>query len=206
MPLKPFHKIPDDLREWGEWCRNTTVEPGDATVTESMLVDNAATNRVLRDSQAYSVIGNPTASAANPSDIAAGADGVFLGRRAGAVQFVSLQDSDIPPTIARDDEVTAEMGAHEAAANPHPDYVTTAELAIAEAAHEGEANPHAVYPLIAGTPTISGAWTFGNSATRFNFTTGTTAPSAGGAGALPATPAGYVTVNIGGVNRQIPYY
>lgn len=37
-------------------------------------------------------------------------------------------------------------------------------------------------------------------------TTGTTAPAAGGAGALPATPAGYVTLKINGVNRQIPYY
>jgi hypothetical protein len=34
----------------------------------------------------------------------------------------------------------------------------------------------------------------------------TTAPSAGGAAALPATPAGYVMVSINGVNRQIPYY
>jgi hypothetical protein len=36
--------------------------------------------------------------------------------------------------------------------------------------------------------------------------TGTTAPSAGGAGALPATPAGYVQVRIAGTLRQIPYY
>jgi hypothetical protein len=147
MPLKPFHKIPDDLREWGEWCRNTTVEPGDATVTESMLVDNAATNRVLRDSQAYSVIGNPTASAANPSDIAAGADGVFLGRRAGAVQFVAIQDSDIPSTLARDSEVTAAIAAHEGASDPHPTYSTAAELSSAISTHEGLADPHAVYRL-----------------------------------------------------------
>lgn len=37
-------------------------------------------------------------------------------------------------------------------------------------------------------------------------TTATTAPSAGGAGALPATPAGYVTVNINGTDRKLPYY
>jgi hypothetical protein len=36
--------------------------------------------------------------------------------------------------------------------------------------------------------------------------TGTTAPGAGGAGALPATPAGYMTVTIGGTVRQVPYY
>lgn len=32
------------------------------------------------------------------------------------------------------------------------------------------------------------------------------APAAGGGGALPATPTGYVTVNIGGVDRLLPYY
>ena len=37
-------------------------------------------------------------------------------------------------------------------------------------------------------------------------TTTTSAPSAGGAGALPATPAGYLTVPINGVNHEIPYY
>lgn len=36
--------------------------------------------------------------------------------------------------------------------------------------------------------------------------TGVSAPAAGGAGALPATPLGYVTVSINGTNRQIPYY
>ena len=37
-------------------------------------------------------------------------------------------------------------------------------------------------------------------------TVGTTAPAAGAAGALPATPAGYVTLVINGTTRQIPYY
>jgi hypothetical protein len=37
-------------------------------------------------------------------------------------------------------------------------------------------------------------------------TTTTSAPAAGGAGALPATPAGYMTVVIAGVTRQMPYY
>ena len=37
-------------------------------------------------------------------------------------------------------------------------------------------------------------------------TTGTTAPGAGGAGALPATPLGYITVQIAGVARRIAYY
>jgi hypothetical protein len=160
MPLKPFHILPESLRDWAEWCRNTTVEPGEETVTEPMLVDNAASNRVLRDSVAYSVIGNPTASSANPADIAAGSDNVMLFRRSGALQFTTLVDADIPATIARDGEVAAAVAAHEALPNPHPDYVTTAELANAEAAHEAEADPHPVYPLAAGAETIAGAWSF----------------------------------------------
>lgn len=37
-------------------------------------------------------------------------------------------------------------------------------------------------------------------------TTGTTAPSAGAGGALPATPAGYVTLSVNGTDRQVAYY
>lgn len=37
-------------------------------------------------------------------------------------------------------------------------------------------------------------------------TTQTTSPSSGGAGALPANPAGYLLVPINGTNRYIPYY
>lgn len=40
----------------------------------------------------------------------------------------------------------------------------------------------------------------------FTPATTTTAPSAGGAGALPATPTGYATVTIGGTARKIAYY
>lgn len=37
-------------------------------------------------------------------------------------------------------------------------------------------------------------------------TTSTTAPSAGGAGALPATPLGYLVIQVNGVDRKVPYY
>jgi hypothetical protein len=41
----------------------------------------------------------------------------------------------------------------------------------------------------------------------FNPTTTTTvAPAAGSAGALPATPAGYVTIQVNGVARKVAYY
>lgn len=41
---------------------------------------------------------------------------------------------------------------------------------------------------------------------KVNTTAGTTAPGAGGAGALPATPAGYAVININGTDRKVPYY
>jgi hypothetical protein len=37
-------------------------------------------------------------------------------------------------------------------------------------------------------------------------TTTTAAPAAGGAGALPATPAGYVTILVAGVARKVAFY
>jgi hypothetical protein len=39
-----------------------------------------------------------------------------------------------------------------------------------------------------------------------NHTTTTTAPAAGGAGALPATPKGYVTIQVKGTDQQMAYY
>lgn len=48
----------------------------------------------------------------------------------------------------------------------------------------------------------------GGSGTRvkMNTTSGSTVGAAGGASALPATPTGYITVNINGTDRKIPYY
>lgn len=162
MPLKPFSKFPgENLREWSEWCSNTIVTPGDGTITEPQLGDNVVSNRALRNSAAFSVIGNPTASGADPSDIAAGADDSFLARRSGALQFITLLDTDIPGTIARDSDVSTAIATHEAAPDPHPQYTTAAELAAGITAHEAAGDPHTVYPLAAGTETISGAWNFG---------------------------------------------
>jgi hypothetical protein len=55
------------------------------------------------------------------------------------------------------------------------------------------APPTHLFEVAAGTIAISPATT-------------TTAPAAGGAGALPATPAGYMTITIGGVDRKVAYY
>jgi parallel beta-helix repeat protein len=67
------------------------------------------------------------------------------------------------------------------------------------------------------TPSAGNGYIHGSASHALNRTTtlatfditgasGTTAPAAGGAGALPATPLGYLTVNINGTNRQIAYY
>jgi hypothetical protein len=54
--------------------------------------------------------------------------------------------------------------------------------------------------LTGATPTVSAG------EVGFGVTTATTVGAAGGAAALPATPVGYLTVNIGGTNYKVPYY
>jgi hypothetical protein len=59
-------------------------------------------------------------------------------RATGATTFAwqSIQDGDLPASIARDTEVAAAIAAHEAASDPHPTYTTAAELASALAAYQ----------------------------------------------------------------------
>jgi parallel beta-helix repeat protein len=60
-----------------------------------------------------------------------------------------------------------------------------------------------------GDPAVllgSAAYGTGIHLTKSGDTTTTVAPGAGGAGALPATPLGYVTVNVAGTDRKIAYY
>ncbi|MSM40058.1 MAG: hypothetical protein GJT30_10605 [Geobacter sp.] len=57
----------------------------------------------------------------------------------------------------------------------------------------GTASPTHKLEVASGTIAISPATT-------------TTAPTAGAADALPATPAGYMTITVNGVDRKIPYY
>jgi hypothetical protein len=52
----------------------------------------------------------------------------------------------------------------------------------------------------------SGQVTFFGELRLASVATTTTAPAAGGAGALPATPLGYFTIRINGVDRKVPYY
>lgn len=61
-----------------------------------------------------------------------------------------------------------------------------------------------------GNVSTAGAWTLGADSTtpthRLNISNASTVGAAGGASALPATPTGYITININGTDRKIPYY
>lgn len=53
----------------------------------------------------------------------------------------ALTESDIPPEIARDTEVTAAVSTHEGAADPHPTYATDDDLTTHAATPHGGAHP-----------------------------------------------------------------
>lgn len=68
---------------------------------------------------------------------------------AGDITTGVLSDAVIPDGIARDAEVASAIGTavsdHEAAADPHAQYTTGAEVASAIAAHEAAVDPHGQY-------------------------------------------------------------
>jgi hypothetical protein len=150
MPIKPFRVLPANEAEWARFFKSTEVTPsaasvtpdelGTGSVTEPKLADgavstralqlNAVDNARLRDSNACSVIGRAGNASGDPADILFGLDGQFLVRRAGVVKGDTLIDADIPATIARDTEVTAAVTAHEAASDPHPQYMTQTETDV----------------------------------------------------------------------------
>lgn len=53
---------------------------------------------------------------------------------------------------------------------------------------------------------VGAAGTAGAGAICYGGTTATTVGAAGGASALPATPTGYIIVNVAGTNMKVPYY
>jgi hypothetical protein len=136
MGLRAPKQVPRTTAEFDRWARDVEVAPDDGTVGTSKLADaavtdpklasNAATNRVLRDSAANSVVGRSAATPGDPADIAI-ANNQFLGTRSNVTGSFALVDADIPPTIARDTEITAAIAAHVAALDPHTQYLTAAE-------------------------------------------------------------------------------
>lgn len=121
MGIKPFRDVPANALEWSRFLQDTEVVPTDGTITDETFANRAAN----------SIIGRPSNTAGGPSDIVAGADNRFLTRRSNVIQFDALIDADIPASIARDSEVSAAVSAgiaaHEAASDPHPQYLLTAE-------------------------------------------------------------------------------
>jgi hypothetical protein len=190
-PKVPFSKM--DQRQSDQYARNVPVEPdpnsvgqdvlkpksvtesklGDEAVSTRATADKAITNAKLRDSNALTLIGRPLATNGTPSDIALDANGKFLVRRSNQLVGDTIQDGDIPSTIARDSEVTvaanaaqaaaeataaAALTAHEGASNPHPGYLTQAEgdalyqplAAVLALLHTGTGSPESVLTATVG--------------------------------------------------------
>jgi hypothetical protein len=129
MPLRAPQVYPDNQRSFDQWTRQVQVTPDDGSVTTVTVADKAITDAKLRDSQPTSVIGRTTNTAGPPADIVAGADDRFLVRRAGALAFGTIGDTDIPATLARDTEVTAGDAAVTAAFQAADTAITTAYIA-----------------------------------------------------------------------------
>ncbi len=130
MPLVFFpgmRKVPTSTQEWDTFLRDVEVVPDDASTGTDQIENDSVTNPKLRNSEALSVIGRASNSTGDPADIKALSDNTFCVRRGTALGFGPIVDADIPSTIARDSEVSAAVTAHEAAANPHPTYLTQAE-------------------------------------------------------------------------------
>ena len=97
MPLKPFAAIPENMRQWRDWCRQAVTE----FVSTADIANGAVTNAKLRNSVGVSVIGRSANSSGTPADIAAAGDAQFLSRHSSAVSFAAIVDADIPGSIAR---------------------------------------------------------------------------------------------------------
>lgn len=150
MPIRP-PKDPSELQTKAtldRWCRATPVTPSDDSVGTEQLKNGAVSNTKLRDSAANSVIGRASDSTGPPADILL-TEGQFLVRRGAVLSGGTIEDTDLPSSIARDTEITAAITAHEAAPDPHPDYITSPELSAVLAA----------YAQIESTGTYIGAFT-----------------------------------------------
>jgi hypothetical protein len=126
VPLRAPGFPPTTQADWDRWTRGTPVVPDPNSVTTVIVQDKAITNAKLRDSGPASVIGRVAPTPGPPADISASTDNTFLVRRAGALAFGLLADSDIPDTLARDTEVTAAIATFAALPDPFAQYLTNA--------------------------------------------------------------------------------
>lgn len=130
MPLRAPQVFPNDQRSWDQWTRSVPVVPDNGSVTTVTIAPKAVTNEKFRDSAPASVIGRNVNSPGQPADIVSGADDRFLVRRAGALAFGTIGDTDIPSTIARDTEVASGDAAVTAAFQAADTALETAILAL----------------------------------------------------------------------------
>lgn len=93
-----------DLPQSRRLVGSTSVQFADSgaggTYTASVPANGLAYDR-LAQAGAYSVLGNGSSSTGNVTAINAAADGRYLGRAAGAVAFKTIEDSELPATLAR---------------------------------------------------------------------------------------------------------
>lgn len=140
MGLKAFTTIPTDIIQWSKYLSSLVVKPDPKTIT-----DEAFANR-----SANSVIGRAASTIGAPSDIVAAGDGRVLIRRAGTLEFDSLDLDDLPDTVATLTDVSTAVDASAVAltsaytaadaaleatilalSDPFPQYTTAAELTTA---------------------------------------------------------------------------
>jgi len=93
------------------------------------LINGTVPLSKLAPIDAQSVVGNNFATPAVPAPIISETDNTFLVRRSDVLRFDGLVDADIPAEIARDTEVATAISDHEAAADPHPNYLLEADAA-----------------------------------------------------------------------------
>jgi hypothetical protein len=187
MPLRAPKNIKDQA-DWDRWARNVPIEPdagstgseqikdgavstpkiADFAVTEPKIANEAVSNDKLRLSNALSVIGRATNTNGAPADISAPATNTFLARRGSQLTFDVFVESDIPPEIARDTDVTAAIAAHEAAADPHTQYLTQTE----GDARYRELTDAVTYAEITGKPAVLALLYSGTGTPESNVTAG----------------------------------
>jgi hypothetical protein len=154
-PNVPFSEM--DQRQSDQYARNVPVVPDansvgedilkDGSVTEPKfaggavstraLADKAVTPEKISDANALTLFGRLLNTNGTRSDLAFPTDGQFAVRRGTQITADTLQDADIPSSIARDTEVTAAANAAQAAA--------IASAAASLATHVADADPHTGY-------------------------------------------------------------
>lgn len=123
MPITPrFRVMPTTALELERVFQGTEVRADDGSVVDTSFAARAGN----------SVIGRATNTGGIPGDIGISA-GQFLGNRANVIGGYAILDTDLPPTIARDSEVTA------------GDAAVTAAFVAADAAHVAASDPHTQY-------------------------------------------------------------